>query len=68
MVSGGEHDELRRLREENDRLKELLTQHGIWRLFCARSTHPPIDSNGIMTSVNRNLIESLKKFYYKHKN
>jgi len=27
-----------------------------------------IDSNGVMTSVNRNLIESLKKFYYKHKN
>jgi hypothetical protein len=29
MVSGGEQDELRRLREENARLKELLTQHGI---------------------------------------
>ena len=29
MVSGGEQDELRQLREENARLKELLTQHGI---------------------------------------
>ena len=29
MVSGGEQDELRRLREENARFKELLTQHGI---------------------------------------
>lgn len=29
MVSGGEQDELRRLREENSRLKELLTQQGI---------------------------------------
>jgi superfamily II DNA or RNA helicase len=29
MVSGGEQDELRRLREENARLKELLTRHGI---------------------------------------
>ena len=29
MVSGGEKDELRRLREENARLRELLTQHGI---------------------------------------
>ena len=29
MVSGGEQNELRRLREENARLKELLTQHGI---------------------------------------
>lgn len=29
MVSGGERDELRRLREENARLKKLLTQHGI---------------------------------------
>jgi len=29
MVSGGEQDELRRLRKENARLKELLTQHGI---------------------------------------
>ncbi|XOV85991.1 MAG: DEAD/DEAH box helicase family protein [Pseudomonadota bacterium] len=32
MVSEGEQDELRRLREENDRLKALLTQHGIvWK-------------------------------------
>jgi len=29
MVSGGEQDGLRRLREENARLKEHLTQHGI---------------------------------------
>jgi hypothetical protein len=29
MVSGGEQDELRRLREENARLKELLNQQGI---------------------------------------
>ncbi len=32
MVSGGEQDELRRLREENARLKELLIRHGIaWK-------------------------------------
>jgi len=29
MASGGEQDELRRLREENVRLKALLTRHGI---------------------------------------
>jgi hypothetical protein len=31
MVSGGEQNELRRLREENARLKDLLTRHGIAR-------------------------------------
>jgi hypothetical protein len=29
MVSGGEQDELRRLRREITRLKDLLTRHGI---------------------------------------
>jgi hypothetical protein len=31
MVSSGEQDELRRLREENARLKDLLACHGIAR-------------------------------------
>lgn len=35
MVSGSEQDELRRLLEENPRLKDLLTRHGItWEEPC----------------------------------
>jgi len=41
MVSVGEQDELRWLREENARLKELLTQHGIaWEVPIATAPVP----------------------------
>lgn len=51
MVSDGEQDELRRLREENARLKDLLTQHGIaWEEPTATAPVPaPTESASAQT-------------------
>lgn len=41
MIAEGEQEELRRLREENARLKDLLTRHGIpWETRGAANPIP----------------------------
>ena len=64
MVPGGERDELRRLREENARLKELLTQHGIaWKV---PATPEPISTPSESAPAGNTLTTDDKIALFRH--